>query len=266
MTHLWSVYQCMTWQLVCHTIAAENVLEKSQKMIRAKLVLLSQREKRKSKRKHACDLQHHLRCWNSIGVFSAHRLVWTCLCLTCYCGDRLSLIIGGKPEVMSAKWDLAEIFLLTFPGFTVWAVTVTVPPGNQRTEGRAGAAEYIEIVQFSETSLCCTLSPWPGEAFHGRVFCCDGCERAFWDLLSPWMDQDAALPAASSVHVGGASPSWLRPVQRAAGCSAHPGRHHHRSLVLRPSPASCRQGSSVFLCLQQYLYVIVSFSVSLWAF
>lgn len=177
-----------------------------------------------------------------------------------------AFIIGGKPEVMSAKWDLAEIFLLTFPGFTVWAVTVTVPPGNQRTEGRAGAAEYIEIVQFSETSLCRTLSPWPGEAFHGRVFCCDGCERAFWDLLSPWMDQDAALPAASSVHVGGASPSWLRPVQRAAGCSAHPGRHHHRSLVLRPSPASCRQGSSVFLCLQQYLYVIVSFSVSLWAF
>lgn len=61
--------------------------------------------------------------------------------------------------------------------------------------------------------------------------------------------QDDALSAANSFHVGGAWWSWLCPVQWTASCSTHTWWHHHWSLVLCPSSASCWQGNFVFFCL-----------------
>ena len=163
---------------------------------------------------------------------------------------------------------LSPDFLLNFPGCTaapVSAIAVMVPPWKPK-EGRKEKwrGRNITINHFPKTSSV-PRAPAMERISVGRTrsslwrLCTI---KLHWDLLLLlWTlrDQDDPLAAASSVHLGGTWSSRLRPFQWTASCSTHSWRHHHRSLVLRPSPASCWQGNLCFWAcahLQDCLWVI----------
>lgn len=65
-------------------------------------------------------------------------------------------------------------------------------------------------------------------------------------------DQDDALSAAGSVCLDRNLAGRFCPVQWTASCSAHTWWHHHRSVVLCTSSASCWQGTSLLLWRSSY--------------
>lgn len=173
--------------------------------------------------------------------------------VTCNCGDQRYLIIWGSWSNVS-QWDLAQIFswisqvaLLHLSKRLQWWSHLEI----RRKERQVRRTEYIAITHFQKL-LCATSS-------------CHGQEKCFSDKWFPvtslrdkfeicfsvvtLTEQDDALSAASSVHLGGAPSSWLCPVQRTASCSTHTWWHHHWSVVLCTSSASCWQGKLGFLCL-----------------
>lgn len=162
--------------------------------------------------------------------------------VTCYCGDQGYLNIWGPWRYVS-HWDLAHIFswisqvaLLHRSKLQWWS-----PLEIRRKARQAQREEYIVITHFQE--LLCATSSCHGrdKCFLDKAFSVTALRNdleIFFSIVT-LTDQDDALSAASSVHLGGAPSSWVCPVQRAESCSTHTWWHHHWSIVLCASSASC---------------------------